>query len=328
MKFDMKLLAGAAAAIALPASAMAVDLRLSHSAQASLDAELHTAAWIFQQHLAEHSDTVSVTIYPNNALGQEREVYEAMQIGSGAHCVISGTAILGNFNERIGVLDLPFMWQGYDHVHAVLDGEVGDILADDLRDSGFEVVAWMDSWGYRNVVTAGAAIAGPEDLQGLRIRTIPTETYIAAINAMGANATPMAFGEIYTSMETGVLDGLEHSAAMIYANRFFEVADNITLTQHLFGPLVFACSNQFWSGLDDQQRAEVTAAAHFARDVQRALAPVREGQALERLAARGMAINEIETAGMQEAAREVQDQLAAAMGATEMLEAIREIGAR
>lgn len=313
-------------ATTLAGAASATEIRLSHSAQASFEAELHTAAWIFQKFLEETSPGVSARIYPSNALGEEREVYEAMQLGSGADCVISGTAILGNFSEKVGVLDLPFLWQGYDHVHRVLDGEVGDALADELRGAGFEVVAWMDSWGYRNVVTAGDAITEPGDLAGKRIRTIPTETYVAAINAMGANATPMAFGEIYTSMETGVLDGLEHSAAMIYANRFFEVADNIVLTRHLFGPIVFACSSQLWDRLSDQEKEEVTRAAHFARDVQRALAPVREQQALDALEAEGMTITEIDTTAMREAAQALQDELAQARGAGDLLQMIRDQG--
>ncbi|MFW6076880.1 MAG: TRAP transporter substrate-binding protein [Hyphomicrobiales bacterium] len=323
MKFKTALLASVMVA-SLATGASAAELRLSHSAQANFDAELHTTAWIFEKYLEDNSETVSVEIYPNNALGEERQVYEAMQLGSGADCVISGTAILGNFTDKVGVLDLPFMWQGYDHVHRVLDGEVGDALAAELRDSGFEVVAWLDSWGYRNVVTAGEPINEPEDLEGLRLRTIPTETYVAAINAMGADATPMSFGEIYTSMETGVLDGLEHSAAMIYANRFFEVADNITLTRHLFGPIVFACSSQTWEGLSDQERQEVTEAAHFARDVNRALAPVREQEALDALQEEGMTITEIDTSSMREAAQSLQEELAADRDAGDLLQTIRE----
>lgn len=307
-------------------SAPAVELRLSHSAQANFDAELHTAAWIFQQYLEETSDTVEVSLYPNNALGQEREVYEGMQLGSGASCAISGTAILGNFNQKIGVLDLPFLWQDYNHVHAVLDGEVGETLAQELEGSGFHVLAWMDSWGYRNVVTAEQQISEPADLEGLRLRTIPTESYIAAINAMGASATPMAFGEIYTSMETGVLDGLEHSAAMIYANKFYEVADHITLTRHLFGPIAFACSNQFWESLSEEEQQQVTEAAHFARDVERALAPLREQEALDALREEGMTISEIDTDELRQAAQGVQEELAESMDATDLLNTIREEG--
>src|SRR5690606_3896088 len=143
----------------------------------------------------------SVTIYPNNQLGQEREVYEAMQLGSGADCAISGTAILGNFNQKVGVVDLPFLWRDYDHVDRVDGGAVVEALRAVLGGSGFAVVSWLDSWGYRNVAT-NKAIETVADLHGLNIRTIPTDTYVKAVNAMGANATPMAFGEIYTAMET------------------------------------------------------------------------------------------------------------------------------
>lgn len=321
-----QILIAAAALTVTTVGGEAAELRLSHSAQANLQNELHTAAWLFKNHLDDFSETVEVTIYPNNALGEEREVYEAMQLGSGADCVISGTAILGNFNEKIGVLDLPFLWQDFDHAHAVLDGEVGDGLAQELSDSGFKVLAWMDSWGYRNVVTADRPVDEPADLEGLKLRTIPTETYIAAINAMGANATPMAFGEIYTAMETGVLDGLEHSAAMILANRFYEVADNIALTRHLFGPLVFACSNQFWNSLSAEEQAEVQEAANFARDIERSLAPVREAEAFNALREAGMTIREIDTTPMREAAMDVQEELAGEMGAGNLLVAIREAG--
>jgi TRAP-type C4-dicarboxylate transport system substrate-binding protein len=109
---------------------------------------------------------------------------------------------------------LPFLWQDYEHVHRVLDGRVGRVLEEDLDKAGFKVLAWMDSWGYRNLV-ARKPVAAPSDLKGLKIRTIPTPLYIATLNTMGCNATPMPFGEVYSSMQTGVLDGFEHSAAMI-----------------------------------------------------------------------------------------------------------------
>ncbi|AQP49977.1 hypothetical protein BW733_03110 [Tessaracoccus flavescens] len=160
------------------------------------------------------------------------------------------------------MVDLPYLWADYDHVHRVLDGAVGDQLADGLREAGFEVVAWLDSWGYRNVATK-APVASADDLKGLKIRTIPTDTYVQTINAMGANATPMAFGEIYTAMETGVLDGLEHSAALVQANKFNEVAGNYTLTRHLFGPVAFVCSTAFMGRLDEDQKAQVLAAAEL-----------------------------------------------------------------
>jgi TRAP-type transport system periplasmic protein len=307
-----------------PAAAATKTIRLSHGHQPNEDSEIHTAAVTFEREVATRSDTLQVHIFAASALGQEREVYEAMQLGSGATCVISGTAILNNFAKRVGVLDLPFLWRDYEHVHAALDGRVGVELAKELESVGFEVVAWMDSWGYRNVVTADHSVAGPEDLKGLKIRTIQSPVYIAALNAMGANATPMAFGEVYTSLQTGVIDGMEHGASAIVSTKIFEVTKYMVLTRHLFGPLVFACSKHAWDGYTDEERSVILAAAAAARDHQRSLAVPKENEAFAFLKGQGMTIQEIDTTAFRQAARILQDDLAQDLGASDLLQIIRD----
>lgn len=308
--------------------AIAVDkrvIKLSHSHQAEMSSEIHTAATIFRDYVNENSATLEVKIYAANILGEEREVYEGMQLGAGATCVISGTAILNLFNQRIGILDLPFLWKGYDHVHKVLDGEVGDILAEELEKSGFKVLAWMDSWGYRNVVTSKVEVKKPEDLKGLKIRTIQTPIYVAALNAMGANATPMAFGEIYTAMQTGVLDGFEHGSAVIKTQKLYEVSKYIALTRHLFGPLVFAYSLPEWNKLSNAEREIILEGAKIARVKQRELGPVKEKEAFDFLKSKGMIINEIDTTQFAENALEIQNEIAKERGAMDLLEKIRAV---
>jgi tripartite ATP-independent transporter DctP family solute receptor len=301
-------------------------IRLSHTHQADAEAsEIHFAATKFKEYVEANSDTLRVQIFPANALGEEREVYEAMQLGSGATAVISGTAILSNFNEKIGVLDLPFIWKGYDHVHQVLDGQVGDTLAGELESEGFKVLAWMDSWGYRNVYTAKNEVRSPGDLAGLKIRTIPTPIYVAAVNAMGANATPMAFGEVYTAMQTGVLDGFEHSASVVKAQRFYEVAKYGALTQHLFGPLAFVYSAAEWDKLTSQEQQVVLDGAAVARDEQRRLAPIKEAEGFDFLREQGMVFHEIDTAQFERNARGVQEEIAAERGALDLLQLIRNV---
>jgi tripartite ATP-independent transporter DctP family solute receptor len=298
-------------------------IKLSHSHQADFASEIHTAAWIFQKWVHDNSDTLEVKIYAANALGEERAVYEGIQLGSGASCVISGTAILNNFNQRIGVLDLPFMWKGYDHAHSVLDGKAGDILAKELEGTGLKLLAWMDSWGYRNVVTSKKEVKKPEDLKGLKIRTIQTPTYVAALNAMGANATPMAFGEVYTAMQTGVLDGYEHGSAVTKSQKFYEVAKYTALTQHLFGPLVFVYSKKEWDKLTDKERSVIMEGALMARDIQRGLAPIREAEAFDFLKSKGMVIHAIDTSTFRKNAVAIQDKIAKERGATDLLQIIR-----
>ncbi len=299
------------------------EIKVSHSAQGVMSSELHMAAWVFSNYVQEHSDTLSVRLYPNNALGEERAVYEAMQLGAGASCAITGTAILNNFSKRLGVIDLPFLWRDYDHMSAALDGEVGKSLAADLEKVGFKPIAWMTNWGARNVVTANKSVKTPADIKGLKIRTIQSPVYIDALNAMGANATPMSFGEVYTSMQTGVLDGFEHGSAIVVTQKFYEVAKHIALTRHFLGPVVLACSMSEWNKFTDKEKAVVMEAGRLASDVNRSLAPVREKQAFDFLRAKGMDITEVDTSTFRERATASQDKFAADRGAADLLKKIR-----
>jgi len=305
-------------------AAFGAELKLSHSHQPSMASEIHTAAWVFRNWVNENADDLEVKIYPANALGEERAVYEGMQLGGGASCVISGTTILNNFVQKLGVVDLPFLWQSYDHIHRVFDGEVGETLEQELDTVGLKVVGWMDSWGWRNVVTSEKEVTKPEDVEGLKIRTIQSPVYVAAVNSMGANATPMAFGEVYTAMQTGVLDGFEHGSAVIVAQKFYEVAKYIARTEHLISPLVFACSKAEWESWSEKDRAVVETAAELAQDINRSLAPKREAEAFEFLKEQGMEINDIDTSGFRKNAENVQQEIAADLGAEDLLAKIKQ----
>jgi len=317
-----------ALALAMPAivhaQAKKKEIKISHAQQASLGSELHITAWIFRNYVNDNSDTLSVTVHANNGLGEERAVYEAMQLGAGATCALGGTAILNNFSKRVGVIDLPFLWRDYDHMNRVLDGKVGQELAADLEKTGLHAVAWLTNWGVRNVVTSSKPVRTPEDLSGLKIRTIQSQVYVDALNAMGANATPMAFGEVYTAMRTGVLDGFEHGPAVVLTGKYYEVAKYVALTQHLLGPAIFACSIPQWKSLSDKEREVITQGARLAADINRALAPVREQQAFDALREKGMEITDIDTSGFKEKAVAIQDKFAQSRGVQDLLQLIRD----
>jgi TRAP-type transport system periplasmic protein len=321
-------LAGCSREPAAPAAAggsdrQRIEIRFSHAWAPDPNAELHFTAETFGKAAAALSPKFDVKIYPQGTLGTEREVYEGMQLGSGATVSISGTAILNNFDQRIGVLDLPYLWKDYDHVHRVLDGEVGRDLAAGLEKQGLVVLAWCDSWGYRNLITTRKPVRKPEDLQGMKIRTIQTPVYLAAMRMMGANPTPMAYGEIYTALQTGVIDGFEQASSILVAERYYEVTKHLTLTRHLFGPLVICYSRAQWDRLSAADQAMLRQAATTARDQQRAQAQSRDEAALLALRERGMQLHEIDTTRFQQAAIKVQDQIAAERGAADVLEKIR-----
>jgi tripartite ATP-independent transporter DctP family solute receptor len=297
-------------------------IRISHSHQARDDSEIHVAASRVAEYVESRSDDIKVRVYANNSLGQEREVYEGMQLGAGAACSISGTAILANFNPRLGALDLPFLWRDYDHIHRALDGAVGDQLREELRKAGFEVLAWMDSWGRRNVVTTSKDVREPEELKGLKLRTIPAPSYILAMQTMGVNPTPMAFGEIYTSLENGVIDGFEHTPSTVLSNRFYEVTDYLIRTNHLFGPIVMVCSRDKWQQLSEPQRQLLLAAAKDAATFVRQQAPIKEQQAIAALQRQGMTVRELDTREFVGTAVGVHKLFAEKYHASDLIEAI------
>jgi tripartite ATP-independent transporter DctP family solute receptor len=300
-----------------------IEIRFAHAHTPDVAGELHFTAAAFAEALPTLSDRLTVKIFPQATLGSEREVYEGMQLGSGASVTVTGTAILNNFDQRIGVVDLPYLFKDFDHVHRVLDGEVGRDLAAGLEKQGLILLAWIDGWGFRNLITTQKAVSRPDDLKGLKIRTIPTPIYLAALRMMGANPTPMTYGEIYTGLQTGVIDGFEQAPAIVVAERFNEVAKHMTKTRHLFPAMVVCYSKAHWDQLSAEDQAQIRKAAEIARDKGRALAPIREAEALKTLTERGMTIHGIDTTEWERAAVQLQDKLAAERGATDLLEKIR-----
>lgn len=295
-------------------------LKLAHPVAANMESDVHVAALAFAQYVNDNSENIEIKIYPSGQLGNERDQVEGLQLGT-IDCRSGGTAIMGNFVKQFGVLDLPFVWRDYDHYHKVIDGPVGQKLAAEAEKAGIKVLCWFDSWGYRHVLT-NKVIKKPEDLKGLKIRCIETPTNIAAIKVMGANATPMAFGEVYTALQTGVIDGMEHCSAVILANKFYEVAKNITLTGHLFGPLFLNMSMKTWNKLSDRDKKIVMAGAKVAAAHERSLAPIKEDQAFDKLKTLGVTVSTIDTSSFKKAADKFNVDYCNKIGAADLLKMI------
>lgn len=285
-------------------------LRISYSHAPSDESDIHAFATAFVRELEKEPDAPEIELYAANALGEEREVFEGMQLGAGASCAISGTAILSSFDRRIGVLDYPYLWADASQAREVLSGEVGQELAEYLQLSGFTVIEWLDSWGMRSIVTARANVKSPQDIAGLKLRTIPSPTYIAAMESMGAIPSPMDFGEIHSSLETGVIDGFEHTPSVVIANRFYEVTEQLVRTDHIYGPLVFICSTGQLDKFTDEQRIAIRSAAQRANAAHAAQTEKRIERGIDLLKAQGMQIVEIDTTTFRERAAAARTRLA------------------
>jgi tripartite ATP-independent transporter DctP family solute receptor len=328
MRRKLHLLAAAcltlAAALPSYAQAPAKKLVRIHTAGPNdLGVDNTMLAHQFMTYVNANSNSVEVKVFPASQLGQSREVIEAMRLGGGASGTTGGPAEYASFVKRIGVLGLPFMWKSYSHAEAVLDGPVGKELEADMEKAGFKVLSWAVSWGYRNVVTAKKEVKTAADLKGLKIRTIPTKVFVSAINAMGANATPMNFGEIYTSLQSGVLDGYEHTAATTVSFKLNEVACCIAMTRHLMDPTVLVFSLAEWKKFSPAEQAVMSKGAQEAAAIVRKMAPEKEAESLAAVKKLGMKVVDIDVAPMQQAAATAQDELAKEFGAEALLAQIR-----
>jgi len=300
-----------------------IVLRLSHSMTAGPTA-LHVFGDRFRQHAEEATGgAVVVRLFPSGTLGQEREVVQQLQEGL-VDFMVSGTAIWGSVAPKLQVFDFPFLWRDWEHVHAVVDGRVGREAADYLEGAlRIRPLAWGDSFGFRQVVTRSRDVREPGQLAGLKIRTIQSPIYVKAVELMGASPTPMAFGEVYTSLQTGVIDGYEHDASTTLQQRFYEVAGHMARTRHIAGVLGFFASSVGLARIPREFRAAIEQAAIDAAGEQRAMGPREDAAATEQLASHGMTIRDIEGHLFQKAAERLWITESRTLDATQWLEAIR-----
>ena len=315
--------AAAATGCRPPAERGALILRLSHSMSAGTTA-LHVFAEKFRSAAEQATNgMVRVRLFPSGTLGHEREVVQQLQEGL-VDFMVSGTAIWGSVAPRVQVFDFPFLWRDWDHVHAVVDGQVGRDAADYLeRTVRMRPLAWGDSFGFRQVITRSRDVTEAGQLAGLKLRTIQSPIYVKAVELMGASPTPMAFGEVYTSMQTGVIDGYEHDASTTLQQRFYEVARYMARTSHIAGVLGLYASNATLSRLPGDVRTALERAARDAAQHQRAMGPLEDSTATAQLAQRGMTIREIDGRAFRSRAKALWEKEARSIGVTSWLEAIQ-----
>lgn len=224
----------------------------------------------FADLVAEKSGgTIKVEVYPSSQLGNQRDLVEGLTLGT-LDLTMTSTAVLGNFHPQVAVFDLPFIFRDREHAFKALD-TVGMEIAKDLEEKGMKVLAFYEN-GVRNMTNNIRPIRVPEDMKGLKIRVMEQPIYIAMMKALGANPTPMAFGELFTALQKGVVDGQENPAAHIYTKRFFEVQKYISLTEHTYSAEPLVVSMITWNKLTPEQQTIIQEAAEEACDWQRQLA--------------------------------------------------------
>ena len=235
------------------------------------------------------ADQINVQFFPNNQLGQEIDVVNSVSLGV-IDLMVTGTSIWANVVPLIGLLDLGYLFESFPQQTKALDAGAAKPFEAALRTgANTQIIGWAYNFGARSVLCK-TQINTPADLAGKRIRTLPNKIITECLRLMGAAATPLAFGEIYTALQAGVLDGLEHDPPTILASKFYETAKFYSLTQHNFSALGVFCSGATLARMAAPLRDSFLAAAAKAAAETRTRGLEAEKEAMEALKQKGVAI--------------------------------------
>jgi tripartite ATP-independent transporter DctP family solute receptor len=279
-----------AAALAGNALAQQPKYVLRFSSPTSKEHAWGRSAEKFKQLVAEGTrGQVEVQIHHSNALGATRESLEMVRLGS-VDFVLCGVAHLSRFVPEMGTLVLPYLWKDTETMFGALDGRMGQIIEPLLLEKGFKVVGWWDN-GFRHVSNNKRPIRAPEDLKGLKLRTLPTKVHIAFFRALGVSPVPMDWAEVYPALQQGVVDGQENPPGVVFFEKLPEVQKYYSLTQHVNEAGNVLMSVASWAKLPADVQTAIMTAARQTTTWERAESQRDNEEILKKLAATGMQVN-------------------------------------
>lgn len=278
------------------------------------------AVELFSDLVAEGTDgRVVVQVYPSNQLGNQRDVVEGLQMGSVEMANIA--SVMASFVPETNLFELPFLFDGPEHFDAVMDSEIGQRLVPDFERRGLHLLGYFDV-GERHIMTTDHPIETLEDLSGLKIRTMENRLHLATFEAFGANPLPMAYGELYTALEQGVIDGAEAADPNYFAKRFYEPAPYWVRVGWIRLVEYVVMGRSFYEALSADDRAVIDRAARTMIVQQREWYRAEADDALERLREAGVTISTPDREPFRAAARGVYEEWADRVGGIERIEAI------
>ena len=250
---------------------------------------------------------VAIQVHHSRELGDERQVVEGLQLGT-IHLTVTSTGPLGGFVPEMNVVDLPFLFRSPEHAYKVLDGEIGRDLLNKFDPIGIKGLAFWEN-GFRHITSAKKPIREPGDLKSLKIRVMENKVHQAAFRQLGADATPMAWGEVFTSWQQGLLDAQENPIPIIYTFKLNEVQKYLSLTAHVYSPAPILMSKKTWDKLPPEIQKVMFDTARETAQFERGLIREQEQKELGELRAMGMIVIENpDRAAFREAMRPVFEQ--------------------
>lgn len=257
---------------------------------------------------------ITVKLFPNGTLGGDLQTVSALQGGTLDLTTLPPGLLVG-LSKEFGAFDLPFLFNDFKEADAVLDGPIGKKFMEKLP-TGLVGLSYWDH-GFRNVSNSKRPIAKVEDMQGLKLRVVQTPLMIDMFKALGSNAVPLPFTELYTAMETKAVDGQDNPIVAFETNKFYEVQKYISTTRHVYNPLIVLFSQKSWEKLSPDERKILVEAANETRAEQRTVSRDMEGKALAKAKSQGTVVTEVsseERVRMREKVQPVTEQYTKQIG--------------
>lgn len=305
---------------AAPAIAATYTAKLAYVAQPTNP--YHAAMEYFAKKVAEKSrGVIEVRLFHSQQLGGERDYVEGLQLGT-LEMAGTSTAVLGPFEPRIQLFDLPFLFRSSEHLDKVLDGSIGKEIAELFPAKGVRMLGYTDM-GARYVHNSKRMIKTPEDMKGLKFRVMQNPVHIETYKAMGARAVPTARPEVYSALKQGVLDGLDNALAFYESMGDYEVAKYLTMgVQIMQTPGAVMVSEKFYQGLPPDLRKALHEAAAETMPYQRKIFREADTATLERLKKKGVVVDTADPTPFAEAARAVWKEFEDKVGGRAKIEAV------
>ena len=257
------------------------------------------AAEMFAKLVGERTKgRMDVKVFASGQLGNDTQIVEQVQLNT-VQMGIPPTAVLGQFEPRLQLIDLPFLFPKREACYDVLDGEVGRTLLAGLSKKGFKGLAYWES-GFKQITTRGKQINGPADLKGLKIRTMDSPLIIEQYRAWGANPVPISFGETYNALQQKVVDGQENPLVSIDRMKFYEVQDFLTISNHAYLGYGVLINQKFWDGLPKDLADVFQKTMEEVRNWQREESKKLDQQLIEKMQKAGIKVNYLSQEGVKE----------------------------
>jgi len=231
-----------------------------------------------------------VQTFYSGSLGGERESIEAVQLGT-QELTLTSTGPVPNFVPAARILDIPFLFRDKAHARAVLDGPIGQEMLKEFEPKGFKALAWAEN-GVRHMTNSKRAVNAPDDLKGLKMRTMENPVHVAAYKGFGIITTPMAFPEVFTALQQGTVDGQENPLSVIMAAKFDQVQKHLTLTGHVYSPAIFLMNKAAFDKLTPADQQAFLEAAKVATAANRARVDEDDAKGVAELRSKGMQVIE------------------------------------